>query len=71
MFNSGLVIADISNINCALYSFTLFQFILANRSMGGKKRAGKTKGQKLDLGVAKQNLTGLLLVKCVCSLGRS
>lgn len=37
MFNSELVIADISSINCALYSFTQFQFILANRSMGEKK----------------------------------
>lgn len=37
MFNSELVIADISNINCALYSFAQFQFILANRSMGGGK----------------------------------
>lgn len=69
MFNSELVIADISSINCALYSFTQFQFVLANRSMG-KKRAGKTKGQKLHLSVTKQNLTGLLLVKYVCNLGK-
>lgn len=69
MFNSELVIADISSINCALYSFTQFQFILANRSVG-EKRAGKTKGQKLHLGVAKQNLTGLLLVKYVCNSGK-
>jgi len=69
MFNSELVIADISSINCALYSFTQFQFILANRSVG-KKRARKTKGQKLHLGVTKQNLTDLLLVKYVCESGR-
>lgn len=37
MFNSELVIADISSINCALYSSTQFQFILANRSVGEKK----------------------------------
>lgn len=44
MFNSELVIADISSINCALYSFTQFQFILANRSMG-KKEQERQKGK--------------------------
>lgn len=69
MFNSELVIADISSINCALYYFSQFQFILANRSVG-RKRARKTKGQKLHLSVAKQNLTGPLLVKYVCNSGK-
>jgi len=66
MFNSELVIADTSSINRGLYSFTQFQFILANRSMGNK-RAGKTKGQKLHHSVTKQSLTGLFLVKYVCN----
>lgn len=45
MFNSELVIADLSSINCAWYSFTQFQFILANRSTEKKKKQERQKGK--------------------------